>query len=352
MKRKPLFLLLAAIGLVGALPAHAESSVTLSGFIDLNYEHITSSGKNTAKNRLSSGGLNNSRFNMSGREDLGNGNTAYFTIEPMFSADTGAMSAQFRQSFVGVRGNWGDISMGRMFTPSFWVAGYADPSWAAAYSMVNSMQFFYAAYRVDNAISYRTPTVNNFYGRLFYAFGRENAALAKDGRFLSASVEYRNGPLWLGLAHQTQYIQDIYNKSVTRPARDNFLSGAYRMGGVEPTLTFHTYDGYYAYPPYVGFSSKGWDVQAGVRWNIDGVNRMHASYVYRHDDNNVAIGTAKGIAVGFLHGLSKRTDLYVSAAHIWNRQGVKLAYPITWIDATPDAGQSPTGVQFGIRHAF
>ena len=68
--------------------AQADSRVWLSGYVDMNIEHLTSSGNGTLT-RMSSGGLNNSRFNISGVEDLGDGNKAVFTVEPMFTANDG-----------------------------------------------------------------------------------------------------------------------------------------------------------------------------------------------------------------------------------------------------------------------
>ena len=340
---------LAAVLLLVGSTAFAQSKVTLSGFVDLNLEVLKNSGTEGTRKRISSGGLNNSRFNISGIEDLGGANRAYFTIEPMFGADTGEMSAQFRQSFVGLRGDWGDVTMGRQFTPSFWVAGYADPNWASSYSMVNAMQFFYASYRVDNALQYKTANFGGLQGRFMYAFGKEDTT--KAGRFMSAAVEYRNGPLFVGFASEKAYQTDVFNKAQMRDSQDNYLSAAYRMGSFEPTFIFHTYDGYYAYPPYVGFTSKGWDAQLGVRWNIVGRTRAHASFVHRKDDNNVDIGTANGLTLGITHGLSARTDVYVLASHVKNKKSVSIPYPVSW-SANPQAGQSPTGIAFGIRHAF
>jgi predicted porin len=227
--------------------AYAQSAVWLSGYVDLNIEHLIQSGP-ASVTRMTSGGLNNSRFNLSGVEDLGGGYKAVFTIEPMFSADTGVQSAQFRQSFVGLKSaDLGEVTMGRQFTPSYWIAGYADPSWAAAYSMVNNMEFFYASYRVDNAIQYKTPTFYGFTGRVMYAFGLEDTTRA--GRFLSIGVDYRNGPLFLGAVSEQQYTRDIHQASQIPSSRDNYFSAVYRIGGFEPTAIFHTYKGYYAYPP-------------------------------------------------------------------------------------------------------
>ena len=101
----------------------------------------------------------------------------------------------------------------------------------------------------------------------------------------------------------------------------------------------------------MGFTSKGWDAQLGVRWNVGDRTRVHASYVHRKDDKNVDIGTADGLTLGVTHGLSKRTDVYILASHVKNKKDVKIGYPVSW-SANPSAGQSPSGLAVGIRHAF
>ncbi|GAB3627098.1 porin [Pandoraea terrae] len=335
--------------LLACAGANAQSSVSLSGFIDLNIEHLVSSGAGGPVTRISSGGLNNSRFNLSGVEDLGGGNKAVFTIEPTFSANNGAQAAQFRQSFVGIKSNWGDVTLGRQFTPSYWIAGYADPSWAADFSLVNNMEFFYASYREDNSIQYKTPTFYGFTGRVMYSTGLGDTT--KAGRFISTGFDYRNGPIYFGAVSELQYTRDIFNASQLHSSRDNYFSAAYKFGGFEPTLIYHTYNGYYAYPPYVAFSSQGWDAQIGARWNIDGRNRLFASVVHRHDSNNTKITSATGWLLGYLHGLSKRTDLYATYAHVQNQNVVPVAYPVTF-QVNPASGQNPSGFQLGIRHAF
>jgi predicted porin len=339
----------AAAALFTCAGAHAQSAIWLSGWVDMNIEHLISSGSGGNPWRMSSGGLNNSRFNLSGVEDLGGNNKAVFTIEPTFAANTGTQAAQFRQSFVGLKGNWGEVSFGRQFTPSYWIAGYADPSWAADFSMVDNMQFFYASYRVDNSIQYKTPTFYGFTGRVMYTTGLGDSTRA--GRFLSTGIDYRNGPVFLGAVSELQYTRDIFHASQIHSSRDNYFSAVYRFGGFEPTLIYHTYNGYYAYPPYVAFNSQGWDVQAGARWNIDGRNRIYVSIVHRHDDNNTSISSATGGVIGYLYGLSKRTDLYATVAHVKSQHNVPVPYPVTF-QVYPNAGQNPTGFQIGIRHGF
>jgi len=332
--------ILALAALLVIPTAAAQNRLELGGFIDLNIKRLHRSPGTATQ--LSSGGLNNSRFKFSGSEALGEGNTAYFTIEPTFAANTGVQAAQYRQSFVGIRGNWGDLTLGRQFTPSYWTAGYADPSWAAEFSMVNNMQFFYAAYRVDEAVQYKTPTLHGFTARFM---------LSNGGRPAGNPLEYRSGPLFVGLASEKKYTANIFVPALVHSSRDHYLSAVYRLGSVEPTFIFHTYNGYYAFPPWTAFNAQGWDVQLGVRWNIDGTNRFYASAVHRQDDENSTLANTNGFVLGMLHGLSKRTDLYATVAHVQHRRAAAVPHPVTFLDY-PNAGQNPTGYQIGIRHAF
>ncbi|HTD03775.1 porin [Undibacterium sp.] len=321
----------------------ADEGVRISGFVDLNLERLSTPQSSTS--RISSGGLNASRLEFSGNEDLGDGNQAFFVHQMQFQADTGAGPTP-RETYVGLKGGWGALSLGRQNTPSYWIAGYADPSWSADYSVVNSMQFFYAPYRENNSILYVTPVVSGFKGRFMATAGQEDGT--KNGRVLSTGVEYRDGALFAGAVSDLKYLKNIYSSNI-ESARDNYFSLAYKFGAVEPTFIYHTYNGYYAYPPYVGFQSKGWDVQLGARWKIDELNNMFFSFVHKKDNNNVKLSDADGLLVGYGYKFSKRTNVYVNYGRIDIKNHPAVAYPLTFNSsgAAPDKG-----LQLGIRHAF
>ena len=273
-----------ALAVGGAQVCAEESWVRLSGFVDISVERLAQSGKGGSVYRVSSGQLSSSRINFSGQEVLSSDLKAIFTYEPQFSADTGTAAAQARQSFVGLHSNkYGVLTMGRQNTPSYWIAGYADPSFSADYSMVSNMQFFYAAYRVDNAIQYNTPRFYGFMGRFMVTTGLEDTTRA--GRYLSTGIEYRDDKLYAGFVSDLRYTRNINNAGSVPSARDNYASLAYKFGDFEPTLVYHTYNGYYAYPPYADFQSKGWDIQIGARYKLNPSNRLYASFVHRKDDN-------------------------------------------------------------------
>ncbi len=114
---------LAIAGLVSA-PAFAQSNVTIYGVADA-YMGFGDHGANDMA-AVSSGGLSGSRIGFRGAEDLGNGLKAVFTYEQGFDLDDSVNSdasqglgGKARQSFVGLGGSFGTVSLGRQYAPGY-----------------------------------------------------------------------------------------------------------------------------------------------------------------------------------------------------------------------------------------
>jgi len=334
----------AALACMAAGHAAAADNIVISGVIDVNVESLATTKEKLT--RVSSGGLSQSRLEFSGTEDLGDGNQAFFLHQMQFSADTGVGPTP-RESYVGIRGNWGALALGRQNTPSYWIVGYADPGWSGDYSRVSNSVFFYAPWRENNAVSYTTPSVNGFKGRFMATAGNETAD--HNGRVYSTGVEYRNGPLYLGYVTDRKDIKNISTPKL-ESSRDNYISAVYRFGGFEPTFIYHTYNGYYAYPPYVGFQTKGWDVQLGARWKIDTTHSVYVSAVSRHDDVGKDLTNGESILLGYSYRFSKRTDAYVNYGRVLTKGSPKVPYPLTFNYS--GSGNPERGTQIGLRHSF
>jgi predicted porin len=101
--------------------AHAQTSVSMYGIVDVSVRHDTDLQAGRARTAVVSGMMNTSRWGFRGSEDLGNGLKAHFQIEGGFNPDTGtqseALSLFDRRVFVGLSGKWGKIDIGR--TPTF-----------------------------------------------------------------------------------------------------------------------------------------------------------------------------------------------------------------------------------------
>lgn len=330
--------------------AGAQAQVTISGFADVDIESVKSGG--ASRLRETSGGLNTSRIQFKAEEDLGGGLRAKAVHELTFAVDSGAAGTP-RETYVQLSSpDWGDISMGRLNLPSYYIYGYADPAFAADYSMVNNMVVFYAPFREDNSIVYNTPRLGGVQGKLGMTMGKEDGT--QNGRVTSVGIDYRNGPFYIGLASDGKSQKNIFTPAVMETSRDTYLASVYRAGPVDWTFIYSRYSGYYAFPPFVDFRSSGRNVQLGARWNINGTSRVYASLVRKTDQGGAAskLSDATGVVLGYLYGLSKRTDLYATFATVRHAKDSSLRYPVSFSAANPLSNENPQGVAIGIRHAF
>ena len=126
-------------------PAAAQSSVSISGIMDLAVRSVSNEGVGSMKSMVS-GSNSTSRIIISGREDLGDGLSAGFHLEHGILADTGgtAVGNKFwdRRSTVSIASKTlGELRLGRDFVPSYtnWSrydpfayvgVGRAPPTWS------------------------------------------------------------------------------------------------------------------------------------------------------------------------------------------------------------------------------
>jgi GBP family porin len=87
-------LILAAVAASFASAAYAQSSVTLYGVVDAGFTYVNNEASATGSARhpaysLTSGNVDGSRWGLRGKEDLGGGYAAVFTLESGFSVGTG-----------------------------------------------------------------------------------------------------------------------------------------------------------------------------------------------------------------------------------------------------------------------
>ena len=158
----------AAVAALAAGGAYAQSSVTLYGVVDTGVEWVnkspvgaTSSNpagtSGSSRVAMQSGNLSGSRWGLRGVEDLGGGLKGIFNLESGFNLNNGA-SAQGRRLFgrnayVGLQGQWGQLTLGRQQSPFYDFGLIYDPmAISTRYSITSQDQFF--AQRTDNSVKY------------------------------------------------------------------------------------------------------------------------------------------------------------------------------------------------------
>lgn len=350
MKRKIIGATLAGFaGLAGmaAGTAQAQSSVTIYGLIDTGFTH-ESGGPAGSINRISSSIFNGSRIGFKGTEDLGGGLSASFLMENGFQVDTGAMGQGGtlfgRQAYVGLNGGFGSVRMGRQYTTYDVLAGTSDPFFAgSAARMTNLFGENYVGgvngyynNRINNSVTYTSPVFGGgFSGDVGYGFG-ETAGNMAAGRYFGGSFGYASGPLYLRVAHQN------INTANADGAAKNTGFGAYYDFGI---LRLH------------GAYSINKNTLAGVK-TVDardymigavipaGIGRVMVSYVKKRD-RLAAAQHASQVGLGYIHPLSKRTDLFAAYGRISNSNGAGYK-----VGNAIETGSGNQAWNLGIQHRF
>ena len=234
MKKKSTPSLVAAAALAAAAAgAHAQSSVTIFGTVDIGVAHVT--GEGTSRTGLSNSGANISRFGFRGVEDLGGGLKAGFWLEAGFSPDTGDVNAGFnRRATVSLMGRWGELRLGRDDSATFLNTLLFDPFLTNGVGGTNTFVMNgVPTIQISNAISYFTPPgLGGFYGQVQHAFSeRLNTDPTVGGEYNGARFGYRNGGL-----HASVSAAKLQGLTQAQDQRFRNVGLSYDFGVVQPML--------------------------------------------------------------------------------------------------------------------
>jgi len=214
-----------ALGLTASC-AQAQSFVKVYGVADAGIV-LESGGPDGRVNRVGSGVASGSRLGFKGKEDLGDGMSAFFVLENGYNMDTGKAGQGGllfgRQALVGLSGAAGSISLGRQYAPYFKaMRDIVDPFCTGLAGNVQNI--FPAFTRIDNSVDYQTPKWHGTSAEVLYGLG-EAAGDAAKKRTIDGSATYEGGPLTLVLAHHVQN-----DDTGTAHSRSTLLAGRYRFG--------------------------------------------------------------------------------------------------------------------------
>ena len=360
--KKSLLALAALTAFAGA--ASAQSSVTLFGILDAGIARLSAGGKSVTG--MENSGYNSSRLGFRGTEDLGGGMSASFWLEAGLTNDNGTGAATNvnnqaaggaaagqngsqgltfnRRSTVSLAGGFGEIRLGRDYTPQFWNLTVFDPygtNGVGTTQTLNSIITGVTAVRASNSVGYFLPGgLGGFYGQFQMYFG-ENQDLAvnptpnteKDGNGWGLRLGYAAGPLNVALAtSKTKY--------AAGDVKQQNLGGQYDLGVAK--LQAH-----------VASDKNG--TTKGNGWLIGGLIPVGAGEVriaFSQYKTDVA-GTAndprsRKWALGYVHNLSKRTAVYTTYARVTNNAFANQALN----GAAVTAGSNSSGFDIGVRHSF
>jgi predicted porin len=262
-----------------SIAAHAQSSVTVYGRMDLGYRYDSTPGGN----RHDIANNSNNALGFKGVEALGGGLQAFFQMEHRFQADTGVANDPFWDeiAIVGLRGGFGELRLGRQGGP-FGVAPDLDAFGGDTVGGRGERKAG-ADDKYNSSVVYSTPDFGGFTAALGVADGT-----ATQRRGTSAVLRYAAGPL-IAMASYAK-----------RGNRDNAwaVGGSYDASWAKLFLAIAQNDG-----DASGIERKTFDIGVAVPAGPGSVRAK-----FNNDDIN---GTkTRNFGVGYWYDLSKRTMLY------------------------------------------
>lgn len=335
---KKSLLALAVLGTFAGVAA-AQSSVTLFGVVDLNGRSIKNG--NTRQYQQVSNSLNSNRLGFRGTEDLGGGMFAGFWLEGAMSNDDGQAAGQTwqRRSTVSLGGRFGEIRLGRDYTPSFWNTTVFDPfgtnGVGSFLNVVNTTGLGTGAttyVRANNTFGYFLPAnLGGLYGQVQQSLGEGVDA----NKQTSGRIGWAGGPVNVAVS---------FGSTDTKPNKfkHNNVAGSWNFG-------FMNLMAQYDMSKAGSIDQKAAMIGAVVPV---GQGEIHASYTSSKIDNPApaADPDAKQVAVGYIYNLSKRTALYGHYAQIKNKNGA--AFVVGAITGSSALNGKSTGYELGLRHSF
>ena len=365
--KKSLLALAAMTAFTGA--ASAQSSVTLFGVVDLAARQVSAGG--TSQRQLVADGFNSNRIGFRGVEDLGGGLRAGFWLEAGIdpsigtagggngnaagnaassAAPSGSPGAFFnRRSTVSLMGSFGEVRLGRDYTPSFWNTTVFDPfgtnGVGSFLTVVDTLGTgSQTTVRANNTVGYFLPGgLGGLYGQAMIALGEQSplSGLPAGNSHKSFRIGYAAGPLNVAYSWG-----DTDNGTGGADFKHTNLAGMYDLKTVQLMAQLNN------------TSASGAAAVNGRKQRVTllgatvpmGATQLRASYIKADGSGPVAGDNkdASQISFGFVQNMSKRTALYGTYSRISNSGAG--TYTLGPVAAT--AGGKATGYEVGVRHSF
>jgi predicted porin len=374
---------LIAIAALAATGAFAQSTVTISGTLDMGYLNKTTQSTATADTKVSTFGMNNtatSAVNIAITEDLGGGLKAgaFMETNPQLngsaSADgtlvaagatlNGDSTAAFAngQRWLGLSGaSWGGVKLGAANSAVLGVAAATAQPFGTALGGGYSSTFSSTGngagmrdIRSANSLRYDSPDFSGFSGSYQFAFNNKNAAGTADVTtgVSVLGLNYSAGPLNVGFAtgsYKNGAGTPVVALVVATPGNAGTAAAA-AVGASDTTLTHlaanYTFGTTTVYAGmHKGAATVG-GVDAGktsatnfaVKHTMGAISLM-ANTVARKDKLNAVAADGSLLGLGLDYAMSKRTTTYAR-------------YESFDSNKASDATGKRTAMSVGIRHTF
>jgi predicted porin len=367
---KKTLIALAAVAATGA--AFAQSTVTISGILDVGVKNVSNVAPGAAKMSVGSG--NNNRINFSVTEDLGGGLKAMANAAMRFDPATGMTESSGNRPLfqgetrIGLTGGFGTVMLGRGLTalqaPN---GGNSDPwgvSTVAGSVYAPGFATDYAAGgegRIDGALWYTSPSLNGL--TVSGSFSPKTVATAAatapavpasySGKSTSLNALYAAGPLVVGLGTEENRAGDsitqVYGNYDLGVAKV-FASTATIKGGTAAERNNITFAATASAVPNGGTATQvaangkinTWTLGAGVPM---GAATIRVGYSVWNGNGAAGQKDDNKLGLGVKYDLSKRTYVYSNVASQTRKNNSVTTNPAT-------SNTKVTSFDLGVAHSF
>jgi predicted porin len=394
-----------------AFHAHAQSSVTLYGLIDVGLQYANNvqtanpGGHPVGASQiaLSDGhatGLSGSRFGLRGSEDLGSGLKAIFVLENGFNVNNGVLAqggAEFgRQAYVGLSSDYGRVTLGRQYDPlvDFVQPLVASGQWAGYMgSHPGDLDNLTNTNRINNSVKFTSPSYHGFSAGALYSFGGVPGSTSQN-QIWALGAGYQGAGLQAGVGYlnardpNVSFYGNTPNKgsatvnnlgsfgSATTPQSNPVYAGyasanttqiigggaAYTLGpatvGAAVTNTRFYSLGAQPAPNPLGYKGSVSFMNYEINGRIDVTPALLLGAAFDYTDRSSIRndGGAKYLQVdlGAIYSLSKRTDVYglTVLQRASGRDSLGQSAVADIAGFTPSATNKQIGLRVGMRHKF
>jgi predicted porin len=351
-------------GALSAQTAAAQTSATVYGIVDVALAHVTnvdSAGNAVTKMPSLSGSLP-SRIGFRGSEDLGGGLSTVFALESGFNPDVGTLGQGGRifgrQAWVGLRGNWGTLQLGRILNMTYLATMKSDVLGPNLFS-INSIDLYLPNARSDNAIGY-LGTFEGLTVGATWSFGRDASAAGGPsatgcaGEVAGNARACRQYTALVGYDTKTYGVTTTYDKLYGNTGAANGLTSSDRY---DRRVTVNGYAMFGTVKVGAGIIDRKTNAVTGVTesdlyylgvsYPFTGQLTLDAQVARKNvkdspDDTNMLVAR-------LTYALSKRSALYAGAGRMSNHGAAAIA-----LDAggSTAPGNAQNGVMAGLRHSF
>lgn len=314
-----------------ALPvvSFAESSVTMFGLLDVGVSYVSNEGGHSNPKFDDNVFLPN-LLGFEGQEDLGAGTRAIFRLVNQYSLANGSMVGGglfARTAYVGLENDrYGKLTLGNQY--EFMVDALAASGNEIAQDLSGLYGFRNGPFnklglpdnatgafdwdrvagsnRVANSVKYTSQSLAGVTFGALYGFGNVAGSVGQNNA-VSVGASYDNGSFGAGAAYTNQK----YGASNGVPATSvrNWGAGMhYKVGPVTgKALVTNVHN---------ARNGAGiWSGEAGATWQLSPDWVIGASYMYMKGNETLADAHAHQLVAAVQYFLSKRTMVYIAAAH-------------------------------------